>query len=162
MGFWLSFSMSGGTVPEAWRAVAGAVAEATTPIRVIGDSLLRMPVATGMLMVVGRVFREPGRRGTITCGEQDSTGVLVWARGWLASRVPSLRGGTIYMDAQDKQDGMGWMTRGSRVPSSTQTVIASAARQSRQGNDAAATTRSPRRCAPRDDKLGTREVGWQG
>ena len=53
--------MSGGTVPEAWRAVAGAVAEATTPIRVIGDSLLRMPVATGMLMVVGRVFREPGR-----------------------------------------------------------------------------------------------------
>ena len=63
------------------------------------------------------------------------------------------------MDAQDKQDGMGWMTRDSRVPSSTQTVIASAARQSRQGNDAAATTRSPRRCAPRDDKLGTREVG---
>ena len=84
MGFWLSFSMSGGTVPEAWRAVAGAVAEATTPIRVIGDSLLRMPVATGMLMVVGRVFREPGREGIITCGEQDSTGVLVWARGWLA------------------------------------------------------------------------------
>ena len=74
--------MSGGTVPEAWRAVAGAVAEATTPIRMIGDSLLRMPVATGMLMVVGRVFSEPGRKGTITCGRNDSTYVLRVERRW--------------------------------------------------------------------------------
>ena len=40
-GFLLSFSMSG-----TWRAVAGAVAEGTTPIIAVGDSLLRMPVAT--------------------------------------------------------------------------------------------------------------------
>ena len=57
-------------MPEAWRAVAGAVAEATAPVRMVGDSLLRMPVATGMLMVVGRVFSEPGRKGIITCGHR--------------------------------------------------------------------------------------------
>ena len=37
-------------MPGAWRAVAGAVAEGTTPINAVGDSLLRMPVATWMLM----------------------------------------------------------------------------------------------------------------
>ena len=45
LGFLLSFSM-----PGAWRAVAGAVAEGTTPIKAVGDSLLRMPIATWMLM----------------------------------------------------------------------------------------------------------------
>ena len=37
----LSFSM-----PEAWRAVAGAVAEGTAPIKAVGDSLLQRPAAT--------------------------------------------------------------------------------------------------------------------
>ncbi len=50
LGFWLSFSMDTGHGPGAWRVVADAVAEGTTPINPIGDSLLRMPVATGMLM----------------------------------------------------------------------------------------------------------------
>ena len=36
-------------MPEAWRAVAGAVAKGTTPINAIGDSLLT-PVATWLLM----------------------------------------------------------------------------------------------------------------
>ena len=42
--FLLSFSM-----PTAWRAVAGAVARPTTPVRTIGDSRHRRPVATLML-----------------------------------------------------------------------------------------------------------------
>ena len=56
LGFLLSFSMS-----ETWRAVAGAVAAGTAPVNAAGGSLLRMPVATGMLTDgVGRVFSEPG------------------------------------------------------------------------------------------------------
>ena len=50
LGFWLSFSMNTGHGPGAWRVVADAVAEGTAPINPIEDSLLRMPVATGMLM----------------------------------------------------------------------------------------------------------------
>ena len=85
LGFLLSFSMSrgtmsGGTMPGTWRAVAGAVAEGTAPGNAVGDSLLRMPVATGMLMVVGRDFREPGLGWgwfSIACGMQHSIYVLI-------------------------------------------------------------------------------------
>ena len=41
LGFLLSFSM-----PEAWRAVAGAVAEGTAPVKTTEDSLLQRPAAT--------------------------------------------------------------------------------------------------------------------
>ena len=47
------------SMPEAWGAVADAVAAATTPVNEIGDSL-NEPVATWMLMG-GRDYLKPGR-----------------------------------------------------------------------------------------------------
>ena len=46
----------------------------------------------------------------------------------------------------------------SRVPGFHRTVIAREAWQSRRVTDITTSTRSPRRCTPRDDKLGTREL----
>ena len=56
LGFLLGFSM-----PEAWRAVADAVAEGTTPVRTDGGSLLHEAGSDLDADVVGRGCREPGR-----------------------------------------------------------------------------------------------------
>ena len=72
LGFLLSLSMLG-----AWRAVAGPVAEETTPVRVAGGSPLRRPLATWMLM---RLAVNAGNLiegyGFFRLRIQDSTGVL--------------------------------------------------------------------------------------
>ena len=85
-GFLLSLPM-----PEAWRAVAGAVAGATTPIRAVGGSLLHGPLATWLA-----VWSGTWSGGLlIACGTQDSTGVL-WEAGW---------GCQEFLDCMDERDG---------------------------------------------------------
>ena len=66
-------------MPEAWRAVAGAVAGATIPVRAADGSLPHEPLATWLLMGLA-VFSGTWSWGwLIACGRQDSTGVLAIA-----------------------------------------------------------------------------------